>query len=67
MMLDTVALLDILKLKKVHLVGTSMGGMIAQLLTIHHPERVNSLPSVMSTTDTIALPIMSDTIRENLM
>jgi pimeloyl-ACP methyl ester carboxylesterase len=67
MMLDTVALLDILKLEKVHLVGASMGGMIAQLLTIHHPERVNSLTSIMSTTGNKTLPKMSDTIRKNLM
>ena len=58
MMLDTVALLDILKLEKVHLVGVSMGGMIAQLLTIHHPERVNSLTSIMSTTGNKTLPKM---------
>jgi pimeloyl-ACP methyl ester carboxylesterase len=67
MMLDTVALLDILKLEKVHLVGVSMGGMIAQLLTIHHPERVNSLTSIMSTTGNKTLPKMSDKIRKNLM
>jgi pimeloyl-ACP methyl ester carboxylesterase len=67
MMLDTIALLDILKLEKVYLVGASIGGMISQLLTIHHPERVNSLTSIMSTTGNKILPKMSNTIRKKRM
>jgi pimeloyl-ACP methyl ester carboxylesterase len=47
---DTVALLDALGLDSVHLVGASMGGMIAQLVAIRHPARVRSLTSIMSTT-----------------
>ena len=47
---DTVGLLDVLGLDAVHLVGSSMGGMIAQLIAIEHPERVRSLTSMMSTT-----------------
>jgi pimeloyl-ACP methyl ester carboxylesterase len=47
---DTVGLLDALGLDSVHLVGASMGGMIAQLVAVQAPGRVRSLTSIMSTT-----------------
>src|SRR5829696_7140943 len=47
---DTVGLLDALGLDRVHLVGASMGGMIAQLVAVQSPERIRSLTSIMSTT-----------------
>ena len=47
---DTIGLLNALEIDKAHVVGMSMGGMIAQLVTILHPKRVLSLTSIMSTT-----------------
>ncbi|MGO9790288.1 MAG: alpha/beta fold hydrolase [Solirubrobacteraceae bacterium] len=47
---DTVGLLDGLGLDSAHIVGASMGGMIAQTVVIEHPARVRSLTSIMSTT-----------------
>ncbi len=45
---DTVGLLDHLAIEKAHMVGASMGGMIAQTIAIEHPHRVHSLVSIMS-------------------
>jgi pimeloyl-ACP methyl ester carboxylesterase len=66
MMQDVVALLDALKLLQVHVVGASMGGMIAQLIAIHHPQKVKTLTSIMSTTGYKKLPKISKKIREAL-
>ena len=46
---DTVAVLDALGWDRPHVLGTSLGGMIAQAMAIEHPARVRSLTSVMST------------------
>lgn len=45
---DTVALMDALGIGKAHVVGASMGGMIAQVLAARFPDRVLSLTSMMS-------------------
>ena len=45
---DVVGLLDFLKIDRAHIFGVSLGGMIAQVMTIEHPTRVRSLISAMS-------------------
>jgi len=53
---DTVGVLDALEIKKAHIVGVSMGGMIAQRVAIAAPSRVLSLTSIMSTSGARGLP-----------
>ncbi|PIE79624.1 MAG: alpha/beta hydrolase [Chloroflexi bacterium] len=50
---DAIGLLDALHVEKAHILGASMGGMIAQTVAIHYAERVRSLTSIMSTTGNI--------------
>src|SRR2546426_10421302 len=53
---DAVGLLDALGVVAAHVVGASMGGMIAQAMAIAHPARVLSLTSIMSSTGDRSLP-----------
>jgi pimeloyl-ACP methyl ester carboxylesterase len=47
---DGAGLLDALDIKKAHIVGTSMGGYIAQTICLNHPDHVSSLTSIYSHT-----------------
>jgi pimeloyl-ACP methyl ester carboxylesterase len=53
---DAIGLMDALGVGRAHVVGASMGGMIAQLMAINHPARTKSLTSIMSTTGRRDLP-----------
>jgi pimeloyl-ACP methyl ester carboxylesterase len=53
---DSVSLLDALGIANAHIVGASMGGMIAQLVAAKHPKHTRSLVSIMSTTGNRSLP-----------
>ena len=46
---DAIGLMDALKINRAHIVGASMGGMIAQIVAADYPERVKSMVSLMST------------------
>jgi pimeloyl-ACP methyl ester carboxylesterase len=53
---DTVGLMDALQLREAHIVGASMGGMIAQQVAAKYPARAKSLVSIMSTSGDRRLP-----------
>ena len=53
---DTLGVMDALKIPKAHIVGVSMGGMIAQRVALAAPARVASLTSIMSTSGARGLP-----------
>jgi pimeloyl-ACP methyl ester carboxylesterase len=53
---DAASLLDALNIPRAHIVGASMGGMIAQIVAARHPEHTRSLTSIMSTTGRADLP-----------
>ncbi len=53
---DAIGLLDALEIDTAHIVGASMGGMIAQTIAINYPERIRTLTSIMSSTNHPDLP-----------
>jgi pimeloyl-ACP methyl ester carboxylesterase len=54
---DAIGLLDALAIDKAHMVGASMGGMIAQTIAARYPERTRSMVSIMSTSGRPGLPV----------
>ncbi len=63
---DAVAVLDDLGLADAHVVGASLGGMIAQTIAIDHPTRVRTLTSIMSTTGDRATYLSDPAVRAML-
>ncbi len=45
---DAVSLMDALRIKKAHIIGASMGGMITQIIALDYPERVLSITPIMT-------------------
>lgn len=64
---DAVALLDALGIARAHVVGASMGGMIAQLVAAGWPDRISSLVSVMSSSGAPGLPGPTPALRCRLI
>lgn len=57
---DVISILDSYHIDKAHVVGHSMGGFIVQLLAIHYPERVLSITSISSSTNSPTVPLPPD-------
>lgn len=53
---DTARLMDILDIEKAHVIGASMGGMIAQILAAYYPEKVQSLGLLFTSNNRALLP-----------
>ncbi|MDH7798335.1 MULTISPECIES: alpha/beta hydrolase [unclassified Beijerinckia] len=64
---DAIGLLDALAIEQAHVVGRSMGGMIAQIMASEYPTRILSLTSIMSSTGNPALPQAAPDIMAMLM
>jgi pimeloyl-ACP methyl ester carboxylesterase len=63
---DAIGLLDALGIERAHLVGRSMGGMIAQVAASKYPTRIWSLTSIMSSTGNPSLPSASQEVMTKL-
>lgn len=64
---DAVGLLDALKIDRAHIVGASMGGMIAQVVAADNPERTLSMTSIMSTSGRRGLPGPKKEVRDAML
>ena len=64
---DAAGVLDALGIARAHVCGASMGGLIAQRLALHHPERVKSLTLMMTTSGARRLPQASARARRALL
>jgi len=54
---DPLTILDSLNIDKAHVIGHSMGGFIVQLLGIHFPDRIISMTSISSSTNSPTVPV----------
>lgn len=63
---DAVGVLNALGISAAHVVGASMGGMIAQLIAVSHPDRVKTLTSLMSSSGDPDLPGPRPEVRKHL-
>lgn len=64
---DTVGVLDALNIGKAHVVGVSMGGMVAQRVAVLAPSRLLSLSSIMSSSGARGLPEASPAVTRILL
>ena len=64
---DALGVMDHLQLKQAHVIGVSMGGMIAQRLCVVAPERILSLTSIMSSSGAKGLPGPTPAMRRVMM
>jgi len=64
---DSMAVLDQLDIEQAHIVGASMGGMIAQIIAAEYAPRTLSLVSIMSTTGAPHLPEAEEQAADGLM
>ena len=64
---DVLGVLDALQIASAHVVGVSMGGMVAQRLALLAPDRVASLSSIMSTSGARGLPAASPAVTRALL
>ncbi|MEM7722075.1 MAG: alpha/beta hydrolase [Pseudomonadota bacterium] len=64
---DTVALMDALGLPKAHVLGMSMGGMILQIMALHHPDRLLSGTALMSSSRAPYLPKATPDVQAALL
>ncbi len=64
---DALGVLDALNIPRAHVVGASMGGMIAQRVALAAPQRTLSLTSIMSTSGAAGLPQAQPSVVRALM
>lgn len=67
MALDAIGVLDALNIDKAHLVGVSMGGMVAQRVALLAPARSLSLTSIMSSSGARGLPAATSAVTRQLL
>jgi pimeloyl-ACP methyl ester carboxylesterase len=64
---DVVGILSELNIDRAHVFGISLGGMVAQLVALHYPERVRCLFSVMSSSGNPQLPTAAPEVRQKML